>query len=176
MKTATRLSLAATVGVALLASCCSQANNPQTFTEAIQRADKVVLYEGLPHQLFESRLLEEERRTKEVQELNGYPFYQEPLALTGEDAKRLSEILGASATYEPFSGEKRCGGFHPDYAVEWQVGADRYRVLICFGCKEVKSFGSEPETRNDLDSAAHQQLLELLRGYRKNRPATKSQE
>jgi hypothetical protein len=122
--------------------------------------------------MYESQLREEERRTRAVQELHGYPFYQEPLALAGEDAKRLSEVLGASGAYRTFSGEKKCGGFHPDYAVEWQVGADRFRALICFGCHEVKLFGPELESRHDLDRAAYERLQELLKGYRKNRPAT----
>jgi hypothetical protein len=144
--------------------------------EAVRQAEKVALYEGLPHQMFESHLLEEERRTKAVQELNGYPFYQEPLTLTSGDAQRLSGILSEPATYQPFSGEKKCGGFHPDYAVEWHVGADRYRALLCFGCHEAKLFGPGLESRNDLNRAAYDELQELLKGYRKNRPATKIEE
>jgi hypothetical protein len=62
-------------------SSASYANQAYPFTQAVRQADKVVLYEGLPHQMFESRALEQERRTKAVQDLNGYPFYQEPLTL-----------------------------------------------------------------------------------------------
>ncbi len=112
-------------GVALLASSCQQGNSPRSVTEVVQRAEKVVLYEGLPHQLYEGPSLENERQTKAVQELDGYTFYEEPLALAGDDTTRLSEILGDSKTYKPFTGEKKCGGFHPDYAVEWHIGADR---------------------------------------------------
>jgi hypothetical protein len=68
-------------------------------------------------------------------------------------------------------GEKKCGGFHPDYAVEWSVGRDRYRALICFGCEEVKLFGPALESRNDLDRTAYKRLEELLKPYQKNRPA-----
>jgi hypothetical protein len=159
----------------MLLSSCRQASNPLTFTEAVRQADKVVLYEGLPHQLYESDSLEDERRTKPVKELNGYPFYQEPLTPTTSVAQRLSEILGDSATYQPFTGEKKCGGFHPDYVVEWHVGADRYRASLCFGCREVKLFGPGLEERHDLDKAAHKNLQELLKGYQKNRPAIKTQ-
>jgi hypothetical protein len=175
MAAANRLRGALILGVALLASSC-QSNNPQAFSDAVRRADGVVLYEGLPHQMYEAHLLEEERRSKPVHDLDGYPFYQEPLKLTAEDANRLSEVLGESATYKPFSGEKKCGGFHPDYAVEWQVGANRYRALICLGCHEAKLFGPGLESRNDLDRAAYEKLQKLLNSYRKNRPASKSLE
>lgn len=174
MRVASRFNLAVIFGAALLCFSCRQANNPKILTEAVRRADRVVLYEGLPHQMFESRLFEEERRRKTIQELNGYSFYQEPLALTAKDAKRLSEVLGESATYMPFAGEKLCGGFHPDYAAEWQVGQARYRALICFGCEEVKLLGPRLDSRNDLDHAAFGKLQELLKGYRKNRPAKKN--
>jgi hypothetical protein len=165
-----RFNSAVIVWATLLAFSCRYGNNPRILTEVIRQADRVVLYEGLPHPAWESNLLEEERRNKAIQELDGYPFYQEVLTLTPEDAKRLSEVLGESATYMPFAGDKLCGGFHPDYAAEWHVGEDRYRALICFGCEEVKLFGPRLDSRNDLDHAAYEKIQELLKGYRKNRP------
>jgi hypothetical protein len=156
---------AAMIAAALVASSCSRWVGPQ--------AEALVLHEGLPHQMFESDLLQEELRTKAVERLDGYPFYREPLALAAEDAKRLSRILGDPATYKPFSGEKLCGGFHPDYAVEWHVGSDRYLVLICFGCHEAKRSGPGLKTRDDLAYAAYNELQALLKGCRKNRPAGK---
>jgi hypothetical protein len=53
------------------------------------------------------------------------------------------------------------------------VGWDRYRALLCFGCREVKLFGPGLESRNDLNRAAYDELQEFLKGYRKNRPAAK---
>lgn len=155
----------------LLMGCANK--KLDSFTQAVRGAGKLALYEGLPHQSFEADLLERERKTKPVRELHGYPFYQETLALSKEDAHRLSEILGDANTYLPFSGEKKCGGFHPDYAVEWQVGSDVYRALICFGCREAKLFGPAIELRVDLSPVAYKQLRELLKGYHKNRPASK---
>jgi hypothetical protein len=168
MMATSRFSIAVSLGAALLVSSCQK--NLQAFTEAVRQADRVVLYEGLPHPMFESRLSVEERRNKAIHELNGYSFYQEPLPLTTADAERLSEILGGSGTYGLFSGEKLCGGFHPDYTVEWHVGENRYRALICFGCHEVKLFGPVLALRNDLDQRAYGKLREILQDYRKNRP------
>src|SRR5262249_27059988 len=78
------------VGLVALGVLTHKGNPLRAFTQAVRQADKVVLYEGLPHQFFEKRLLAEERRTRAVEELNGWPFYQEPLALPGRDAERLS--------------------------------------------------------------------------------------
>ncbi|MFT3878950.1 MAG: hypothetical protein QM703_04730 [Gemmatales bacterium] len=118
--------------------CAFWPTTPSTLAEAIRKADEVVIYVGLPHQLFEKHDLEEELRTKQVIEFYGYPFYQEPIVLTSSVINRLSEVFGDQKTYLPWSGPKLCGGFHPDYVVEWRVGWNCYRALICFGCDEVQ--------------------------------------
>lgn len=139
---------------------------------AIRTADRLVLYEGLPHQTFESKLLEAERRQKQTVILHDFPFYAEPLDLRGEDAALLKELLSDADSFSVWGGEKFCGGFHPDYLVECRVGKDVYRVLVCFGCHEAKVFGPRGVgVRYDLQAEAHKQLDELLRKYHKNRPA-----
>ena len=156
------------VGALGLAGC---GGTSSAFTGSVASAEKMTLWEGLPHQGFESDLMESERRSKPVQELHGYWFYEEPLAPSAEDAKRLTQLLSDPATYKPFSGEKKCGGFHPDYAVEWQKNSNTYRALICFGCDEAKLFGPAIDERHDLNEQAMQELEALLTKHRKNRPA-----
>jgi hypothetical protein len=170
-----RLLLLAVTEAALLLSSCSPTSNPQAFTDAVRGAQTLVLHEGLPHQMFERDLVEEERRTKAVQDFHGYAFYEATLDLSEEDANRLTQILSDPSTFKPFSGEKKCGGFHPDYAVEWQDGDRRYWALLCFGCHEVKLFGPGIESRNDLEANAYSKLQVLLKNHRKNRPDTKPQ-
>ena len=169
MNSISRMHLSVLLGLALaVVSCRENSNSPNTTGQVTPNSD-VVVYEGMPHPMHESRAAKDERRKKAVRELNGYPFYQEPLTIKKEDANRLSEILNDPATYRPFSGEKKCGGFHPDFAVEWSVGADKFRALICFGCGEVKSFRPSGESRYDLVSGG---LSGVLKAYRKNRPVT----
>jgi hypothetical protein len=141
------------------------------FANAARLAEKLLLYEGLPHPIFEQRLFEEERTTKAITKLNGYPFYQQPLILALEHSKQLSEVLARTATYKSFSGEKRCGGFHPDFAVEWPNVKPLFQALICFGCREIKLWGPGIKSRNDLDAGAALKLQTTLLGYRRNRPA-----
>jgi hypothetical protein len=162
-----QLGLALTLG-ALSAAGCGGAT--KTFTAAVAGAEEMTLYEGLPHQMFERDLMESERRSKRVHELHGYWFYQEPLAPSDDDAKQLTQVLSDPATFAPFSGEKKCGGFHPDYAIEWKKDSSVYRALICFGCDEAKLFGPGIEERHDLNQSALSALEALLTKHRKSRP------
>ena len=148
-------------------------DSAEKFPAAIAGADRMTLHEGLPHQLFERELLESERRSKPVRELDGYPFYQAPLALSAEDARRLTQLLSDPATLNRFSGEKLCGGFHPDYAVEWQKGSRSYRALLCFGCEEAKLLGPGLDQRYDLAGPAGSELQALLGSYRHSRPPSR---
>lgn len=137
-------------------------------TSAIASAERLTLHEGLPHQREERALMEAERRSKPVQELHGYWFYKEPLAPSAEDVKRLTQVLSTPATFKRSLGGKLCGGFHPDYAIEWQQGSSVYRVLLCFGCREAELIGHGIAERYDLKDA--DELVALLSKYRKNRP------
>jgi hypothetical protein len=129
-----------------------------------------VLYEGLPHQSYEPKSLARERGSKPTRELAGYPFYRDPLELKAEDAANLRAILADPGTTAPFVEEKKCGGFHPDYAVAWTSGGISRADLICFGCHEVLVSGPGGSTRYDLHMDAHRRLKSLLEPYVKNRP------
>lgn len=143
---------------------------PQTIVNAVKRAESIVLYEGLPHHLYEEQLLAQERSAKAIREIGEYPFYQEHLVLNQDDVKRLVELLGSPSTWEPFSIEKPCGGFHPDYALELRQGTARWHVLICFGCGEAKVFSPWGEWRYDMSRDTKQRLYAVLTAYQKNRP------
>lgn len=141
---------------------------------SVKPSDKLTLYEGLPHQFFERKALEQEKKKPTV-ELGGFPFYREPLDLKNDDLQTLKNLIGDAGTLKPFSGAKKCGGFHPDYAVEWQSGKDVHRYLICFGCWEAKVIGPQGEAMYDVAPNARDRLKTLLEPYRRNRPGTGSE-
>ena len=138
---------------------------PSPETTTLKQADRLVLYEGLPHQMYEHQALEAEKKAKPTVTLHGFPFYRETLELKPDDGERLKALLGDPASFEPYSGEKRCGGFHPDYAVEWSAGGQTYQALICFGCWEIKIYGPKGETIYDIRNAARDRLKSLLEPY-----------
>ena len=134
----------------------------------IAKADKVILHEGLPHPA-EDKSFETEKKTKKTVDIAGWLFYAEPLTLKDSDGQKLSDLLKTETTFTTFTGVKKCGGFHPDYAVEWHVGKDRYYALICFGCHEAKVYGSDKAAYVDIGKE-YDTLTKLLKPYRKNRP------
>jgi hypothetical protein len=139
-----------------------------TFQQALQSSQDFNVYEGLPHQVYEQDIYDEERQSKDVLEIANYPFYATPLEITQEDKATLAAILAKRSMWNRFSGEKKCGGFHPDYAIEIQVNGVRYFALLCFGCAEGKLFRQGAEERYDMTLEPR----ELLNKYRKNRPQT----
>jgi hypothetical protein len=153
--------------VCLLGPGCS---GPPPETRTLQSADRLVLYEGLPHPMYEPGALAAERKSKATVTLHGFPFYREPLELKSGDGERLKALLGDSRSFSPYSGEKKCGGFHPDYAVEWSAGGQVYQALICFGCFEAKIYGPGGGTTYDVGRDRQERFRELLEPYRRNRP------
>lgn len=142
----------------------------QLFQDSLVNADGVEIFEGLPHQHSNPTALKKERATKSTRKFNGHYFYNQPLDVSLEDRDGVIKLLSQSDTYETFEGEKKCGGFHPDFAVTWNVGPIRYRALLCFGCGEVKLFGSGIEQRYDLSMNAKDGLEELLNKNHKHLP------
>jgi hypothetical protein len=170
---------AAASGCALFG--CSGAHSSSTDTRfdrrkpifaTIRNADRLILYEGLPHKGYEEPEFAEATRAKQSTELHGYPFYAELLQLREDDEMRLKALLGDERSFQPYRGPKACGGFHPDYGIEWQLGGDTYRALICFGCGEAKVYGPGGGLYCDITAGAFEQIKTVLRPYRKNRPVT----
>ena len=152
----------------LLAACgCS---NGRSESVTIRRAGEISLFEGLPHEFYEPEVLKTEKQEKPTVELGGYPFYRNPLALKEADTAELRDLIGNADSFRAFSGEKKCGGFHPDYAVQWTYGNGKGVCLLCFGCGEAKIFYEGVETRLDLNRYAMKRLKAVLEPYRKNRP------
>lgn len=161
-------SLFATVG-------CSREVKPEDyspFAEIVAHADRVVLYEGLPHQDLERDLLTKERATKQTITLGDYPFYAEPMPLTAQDAAALTEIFdGIDAFYGPPEATV-CGKFHPDYAIEWTKGDEKVLVLVCFMCGEANVVAVSTTLEFGVAGNSMKATKTLLKDRWQNRPET----
>jgi hypothetical protein len=166
----------AVVGGLCLLSGCSPTTTIESesiaqVSASIARADRITFFEGLPHPMYESKSLDSERKSKPTIERYGFSFYREALKLKPGDEARFKSLLGSPGSFEPFKGEKKCGGFHADYFVEWSGVKELSSCLICFTCGEVKIYGPLYGLgRYDIQSDALKLLKDLLQPYRKNRP------
>lgn len=132
----------------------------------------VTVYEGLPHQTFENDQLAKESKRKDTKEISSFRFYTPSTAV--KDPKVLKSILSSSDSIQVFGGEKFCGGFHPDYAVQWtSEDGSQFFAFICFGCHEIIYSDEKNEFRYDLERDALKKLEKELAAYAKLRPKTK---
>ena len=133
----------------------------------IEDADKITVFEGLPHQLFESELLKSEREKIEETVIGGHAFYPQQQDFSEKDEPALRELLRNEKSLRPFLYLKMCGGFHPDYAIRFAKGEEHCDLLLCFGC------GDAQILHNGKVIHAHfygKGWREILAGYTKHRP------
>lgn len=140
----------------------------------LPKSGQVALYEGLPSEFWEPQLWENEANQKRTIGLHGYLFYDERLVPQESDLKQLTSLLTDPRSFQRYRGTKACGGYHPDYCVEWKHGDATTRALICLECAEVQFFARQKELYCDLSPEANQRLTEWLSSYRRNRPAATS--
>lgn len=142
----------------------------ESFVILMKNAEKATLYEGLPHQKHEPALLKQEKESKKTLIFGDFAFYEEHFELKEADFNQLKSILSDPDSFRPWSGEKGCGGYHPDYFIEWYADGEICRAYVCFGCGEAKLVGPNGETKYDLNATARTRLENVLLGYHKNRP------
>jgi hypothetical protein len=139
-------------------------------SEGIRRASSLTLYEGLPHQSIEAAQLKVELATKKTIQLHGFPFYERALPVAAEEIEPLRRLSASADSFSHYDGPKKCGGYHPDYALAWKDGGTIHHLLICFGCHEMKLYGPRHELITDIRDDAYKQFETLLRKYRDQRP------
>lgn len=137
------------------------ANLPRILA-AIPKSTPVRLYRGLLSEFWEPELRTQELNRAKTIRLHGYAFYEESILIRETDASRLTALLSSKATFRHHSDKKRCGGYSPEYSVEWKAGADGIHALICLECAEVKMFAPKCELHCDLTADAKQALESLL--------------
>lgn len=137
--------------------------------QGLRQADRLILHEGLPHHE-EAELLTSEKRTKSTRVLHGFPFYRESLEIASADETEIRRLLGTTSSFEKSEGVRLCGGFHPDYAIEWRYQDATFRMLICFGCEEINVYGPDRSLYCVLKNDPAKKVRTILQTYRKNRP------
>lgn len=147
-----------------------RAELPSEFREGVRRADRAVLYEGLPHHNYEPELLKKEWGEKRTIDLGGFPFYERPLDWKGDTADRLAALVTDPLRLKDMgTAEKKCGGFHPDYAVVWEGDGGRALALVCLGCGDVLLIGPA-DSKGKKYAVSKSDMRNWFYGYREQRP------
>ena len=140
------------------------------FAKLLKDADNIVIWEGLPHPLFERVLFAQEKK-KLHRKISTEYFYFTGIDVSAEDQAALNQLFLNERVCVPSVGVKFCGGFHADYAIEWKRGDEwLVRVLICFGCAETLVVTPAGEQATDMTALGKKTLWPLLRKYSLSRP------
>ena len=103
-------------------------------------------------------------KDKQKVTIHGFQFYKETIAHDEADEKKLIALCSDKKTFGKYGGAKFCGGFHPDWCLEFTSGREVYRVLVCLGCHEARLYGPKKMLLfSDLDE--DELPKELLAGH-----------
>ena len=129
------------------------------YLKCIADADSLTIYEGLPRA--DDAGLKKIKDQNKTIEIDGWSFYAEPLTANGSMVEKLRSSLIDYKTFEPYSGGKFCGGFHPDFCVQWNAGGKTYFMQICLGCFEAAYIQPTGKTMFDFNDAAWKSFAQI---------------
>ena len=104
----------------------------------VASSPKLVLYEGLPHERIDREGFRSALHTKPTIKIQKHFFFENPLEVPPEAVASLRSLCAATDSFRPWSPNKKCMGFHPDFALQWTKGDSTVSCLICFGCLEMQ--------------------------------------
>lgn len=146
------------------------------FRTSIKAQKNLVIFEGLPHQGWEMDLLKSEIASKDTAKIHGFRFYSNALKPSAGDLEALVDAITNEGGIVEWGGMKLCGGYHPDYAVQWNDSdGNTFEALICFGCHEIKLYGDGVQLYADLNEETYNALKETLNSYGDQRPKPNSE-
>jgi len=129
------------------------------YLKCIADAESLTIYEGLPRA--DGVGLKKIKDQNKTIEIDGWGFYAEPLTANGSMVEKLRSSLIDYKTFEPYSGGKFCGGFHPDFCVEWKTGSKTFYMQICLGCFEAAFIQPTGKTMFDFNDAAWKSFAQI---------------
>lgn len=134
------------------------------FLDSVAAADSLIIYEGLPRATaVELAKLKQKNQTIT---LAGWEFYTSPLDPNQSIVEKLRSTL---VDYAKFNGHytgqvgKGCGGFHPDYCVQWTANNRICHALICLSCNELEYVAASKKMKFDFDEIARQSFADIAK-------------
>jgi hypothetical protein len=128
-------------------------------------AHLVAIHRGLPHQYHKKQQLLHDLYLTRNRELGGYRFYLGPATPSQELGARLTTMLQNASVFYPYSEGKQCGGYHPDFCLEWHSSQGTFLGLVCTGCGEILFVGNGMEVQCDLATGFLKELTLVLEPF-----------
>ncbi len=108
----------------------------------------VVSYDGFSHPGWNPKRLCLEILIKPRRIFHGHAFSHS--ATETSTVTKIAAVLSDQSSFEPWRGEKACGGFHADRYFRWSKDSKTWEVLLCMGCHEALLFHDGQSLRCDI--------------------------
>jgi hypothetical protein len=129
------------------------------FLKSVSEAESMIIYEGLPRASDDE--LANIKQKHETVDIDGWSFYSAPLAASPSIIEKLRSTLVDYRAFEPYTGVKFCGGFHPDFCVQWKVGEQTHNALVCLRCFELAYVEPSGKRTFDFNDAAWKSFAQI---------------
>jgi hypothetical protein len=137
--------------------------NWRQFGLIIDKATSVYVYEGTP------RNYNTEKRgpARSIIMIDGFEFYADAKRLDASKIEAINELIRNRTAFLDYGGMKLCGGFHPDYCIEWRFEEDgqisKSRAFACLGCHEWRLVDNMSALHSDMADFVTTKLISLLK-------------
>ena len=131
-------------------------------------ASRTEIFGGLPHP--ETPEYAAESRRSDTFANHGFRFYSPRLNISQRTRKPFLSKISMPESYEPWSGMKFCGHFHPDLLIRFHDAAGVVDLHLCLGCYEARFFDGAITIHVDLNHEFREPLKVLEEKHRHTRP------
>jgi hypothetical protein len=136
--------------------------NLKPLAAGIQKAGALTVYIGvsrIPTAPLPPGVKAPEEKTMAIR---GYQFHEKTYAAGEKESAQLKALIGNEKNFSKWEGPKPCGGFHPNYCLEWKDGEKVYQVFLCYGCEEAKIYGPDKDLYVNAGGATLKAFSEVL--------------
>lgn len=123
------------------------------------RTDAVVSYDGFAHPYRDKGRLCFEILLKPRRIFHGHAFSH--TATEDNPVRKIAAVLSDQSSFQQWTGNKGCGGFHADRYFRWTDGSQVWEILLCMGCHEALLFHDGRSLRCDLSREASKVIEDL---------------
>ena len=151
-------------GTIIFSSC------KESVFRSLKKTNDLFVYEGLPHPLRENLTFKKERKRVDVKPIKDHWFYDTKTKATGNNWKKLMNLLFDESGFSSNVIPSDCGPFHPDYAIMWESNGTESYLMMCYTCSEAKLIMEGNDKPHDLNVNKLESWKNVLANFASKRP------